>query len=92
MTDISSFDQLRKYVKYTYGCPTMDDDNYDKSKNKPCCDGLMLHSVRGGGSSRKRRQQSRASSINLYKKPSLPANKVNPSLCIIDLFETKENS
>ncbi|KAI5418169.1 hypothetical protein KIW84_042705 [Lathyrus oleraceus] len=38
-------------------------------------DGLMLHSVRGGGSSRKRMQQSRASSINLYKKPSLPANK-----------------
>ncbi|XP_058737441.1 uncharacterized protein LOC131609679 [Vicia villosa] len=67
--------KLRKYVKYTYGCPTMDADEYDKSKNEPCCDGLMLHSVRGSGSSRKRRQQSRASSVNLYKKPSLPASK-----------------
>ncbi|CAI8613234.1 unnamed protein product [Vicia faba] len=70
-----NWDKLRKYVKYTYGCPTMDADNYDKSKNEPCCNGLMLHSVRSGGSSRKRRQQSRASSMNLYKKPSLPANK-----------------
>ncbi|PNY11606.1 hypothetical protein L195_g008217 [Trifolium pratense] len=70
-----NWDKLRKYVKYTYGFPTMDDDNYNKSKTEPCCNGFMLHSIHGSGSSRKQRQKSKPSSINLYKKTSLPANK-----------------
>lgn len=70
-----NWDKLRKYVKFTYGVPTMDDDNYDESKKGACCDGFMLHSRQSNGSSHKRRQQSKTSSINLYEKPSLPANK-----------------
>ncbi|TKY65369.1 monocopper oxidase protein SKU5 [Spatholobus suberectus] len=68
------WDKLRKYVMYTYGCPTMD-DTYNSTKNETDCGGFMLHSVRGTGSSHKRRLKSRKDSINLYKKPSLPANK-----------------
>ncbi|WJX82872.1 hypothetical protein P8452_65582 [Trifolium repens] len=70
-----NWDKLRKYVKYTYGFPTMDDENYNKSKTEACCNGFMLHSIHGSGSSRKQRQKSKPSSINLYKKTSLPANK-----------------
>jgi hypothetical protein len=82
MTKISAFNQLRKYVKYTYGFPTMDDENYNKYKTEACCNGFMLHSIHGSGSSRKQRQKSKPSSINLYKKTSLPANKVKLSLYI----------
>ncbi|XP_061357388.1 uncharacterized protein LOC133301725 [Gastrolobium bilobum] len=67
------WDKLRKYVMYTYGCRTID-DNYNNSKKEPGCGGLMLHSVHGSRSSRKRSMQRRTGSINLYKKPSLPAN------------------
>ncbi|GAU47058.1 hypothetical protein TSUD_181710 [Trifolium subterraneum] len=70
-----NWDKLRKYVKFTYGFPTMDVNNYDKSKTGSCCDGFMLHSIHGSGSSRKQRQKSKPSSINLYKKTSLPVNK-----------------
>jgi hypothetical protein len=86
MTDISAFNQLRKYVKFTYGVPTMDEDNYDESKKGACCDGFMLHSIQSSGSSHKRRQQSKTSSINLYEKPSLPANKVKLSLYVRSFF------
>lgn len=61
---------------YTYGCPTIDDNN-NESRNESCCGGIMLHSVHGSGSSRKRRQRSRTGSLNLHKKPSVPASKVN---------------
>lgn len=81
MSDISPFNQLRKYVMYTYGPPTMVDNYNKESEKEPCCGGIMLHSIHGsGGSSRKGRLQSRTDSISLYKKPSLPANKVQLSL------------
>ncbi|XP_004492821.3 uncharacterized protein [Cicer arietinum] len=83
-----NWDKLRKYVKYTYGCPTMDDENYDKSKKEPNCGGFRLRSVRGSESSRKRRLQSKTSSINWYTKPSLPANK---SLIKKPLVSTNES-
>ncbi|KAK7340342.1 hypothetical protein VNO77_21044 [Canavalia gladiata] len=69
-----NWDKLRKYVMYTYGCPTIDDD-YNSTGTEPDCGGCMLHSIRGSRSSRKQRQKSRKDSINLYKKPSLSANK-----------------
>lgn len=64
---------------YTYGCPTME-DNYNKSEKEPGCGDIMLHSVRGSGSSRKQRNQSKTSSINLNKKSSLSTSKVKLSL------------
>ncbi|RZB53358.1 uncharacterized protein LOC114397034 [Glycine soja] len=76
------WDKLRKYVMYTYGCPTID-NNYNSTGKETDCGGCMLHSVRGSGSSRKRRLKSRKDSISLYQKPSLPDNKVK--LFIIDL-------
>ncbi|KAL1322412.1 hypothetical protein HN51_067408 [Arachis hypogaea] len=66
------WDKLRKYVMFTYGCPTIEDD-YKNSETDPCCSGTMLHSVRGSASSRKRRMQSKTSSISFYKKPDQPA-------------------
>lgn len=68
------WDKLRKYVMYTYGCPTID-DNYNSTRKETDCGGFMLHSVRGSGSTHKRRLKSRKDSISLYEKPSLPANK-----------------
>ncbi|KAL2330203.1 hypothetical protein Fmac_017784 [Flemingia macrophylla] len=69
------WDKLRKYVMYTYGCPTLD-DNYNSTRKETDCGGFMLHSVRSSSSlSHKRRLKSRKDSISLYKKPSLPANK-----------------
>ncbi|KAF7805263.1 putative transmembrane protein [Senna tora] len=69
------WDKLRKYVMYTYGCSALD-DNHKNSKMESSCSGFILQSIHGSGSSRKRRQQSRTDSISLYKKDSLPANKV----------------
>lgn len=68
------WDKLRKYVMYTYGCPTIDDD-HNSTRKETDCGGVFLHSIRRGGSSHKRRLKSRSDSVNLYKKPSLPANK-----------------
>ncbi|KAK8565079.1 hypothetical protein V6N13_020200 [Hibiscus sabdariffa] len=56
------WDKVRKYVMYTWNCRTLDVD--DHSKTEPGCGRFMLPSVhgngsvRGGGSSRKRRQLS----------------------------------
>ncbi|GMI88747.1 hypothetical protein like AT5G16520 [Hibiscus trionum] len=56
------WDKVRKYVMYTWNCKTLDVD--DHSKTEPGCGRLMLPSVhgngsvRGAGSSRKRRQLS----------------------------------
>lgn len=60
---------------YTYGCPTMDDD-HNSTRKETDCGGIFLHSIRRGGSSHKRRLKSRSDSVYLYKKPSLPSNKV----------------
>ncbi|KAK7243286.1 hypothetical protein RIF29_38079 [Crotalaria pallida] len=67
------WDKLRKYVMFTYGCPTLED--IYTSKKEPNCDGCMLQSIPGSRSSRKQRQLSRKDSISFYKKPSLTANK-----------------
>ncbi|CAL0304707.1 unnamed protein product [Lupinus luteus] len=67
------WDKLRKYVMYTYGCPTL--DGIYNSKTEPNCGGFMLQSIHGGKSSRKPRQPSRKDSISFYKKTALPGNK-----------------
>ncbi|XP_028770636.1 uncharacterized protein LOC114728001 [Neltuma alba] len=68
------WNKLRKYVMYTYGYNT-GDDIYKNSKMESSCSGLMLQSIRGSGSSCKRRQQSRTDSISFYRKPSGTATK-----------------
>ncbi|XP_047167639.1 uncharacterized protein LOC124836513 [Vigna umbellata] len=68
------WDKLRKYVIYTFGCTALE-DKYNSTGKETDCGGCMLHSVRGSGSSNKRRLKSRRDSISLYKKPSLPSNK-----------------
>lgn len=69
---------------YTYGFDALD-DNFNNSKGKPSCSGVMLHSIHGSGSSRNprqksrkdsRRQQSRTDSTSFYNKASVTANKV----------------
>ncbi|CAJ1822226.1 unnamed protein product [Sphenostylis stenocarpa] len=68
------WDKLRKYVMYTYGCTALD-DKYNNTRKETDCGGCLLHSVRGSGSSNKRRLTSRRDSISLYKKPGSHANK-----------------
>ncbi|KAK7394685.1 hypothetical protein VNO78_15220 [Psophocarpus tetragonolobus] len=69
-----NWNKLRKYVMYTYGCPTIDNDYTTRKETD--CGGCMLHSVRrSGGSSHKRRLKSRKDSISVYKKTSLPETK-----------------
>jgi len=60
---------------YTFGCKALEDKKNGTGKETDC-GGCMLHSVRGSGSSNKRRLKSRRDSISFNKKPSLPSNKV----------------
>ena len=64
--------KLRKYVNYTWGCNTLDDD-YKKPQNKSSCSSFMVQSVHRNGSSHKRRQQNK---MDFNKKLSLPNEKV----------------
>jgi hypothetical protein len=70
--------KLRKYVNYTWGCNTLDDD-YKKPDKKSSCGGFMVQSVHRNGSSHKRNQQKKMDSISFNKKLSLPNVKV--TLC-----------
>uniref|UniRef100_A0A5B7AKP0 Uncharacterized protein n=1 Tax=Davidia involucrata TaxID=16924 RepID=A0A5B7AKP0_DAVIN len=68
------WDKLRKYVMYTWGCMTLDDD-YNNVSKEACCACGMIKSVNKNGSSRKRRQQNRMDSISFNKKVNLPSEK-----------------
>nr|XP_023883482.1 uncharacterized protein LOC111995782 isoform X2 [Quercus suber] len=65
------WDKLRKYVNYTWGCNTLDDD-YKKPQNKSSCSSFMVQSVHRNGSSHKRSQQNK---MDFNKKFSLPNEK-----------------
>ncbi|KAF4354569.1 hypothetical protein G4B88_029181 [Cannabis sativa] len=69
---LERWDKLRKYVMYTWGCKTLDDD-HDYKNNGSCCSGGMLEPISRKGSLHKHRQQSRMDSINLNKKVKLPS-------------------
>ncbi|XP_030971565.1 uncharacterized protein LOC115991783 isoform X1 [Quercus lobata] len=73
------WDKLRKYVKYTWGCNTLDDD-YKKPQNKSSCSSFMVQSVHRNGSSHKRSQQNK---MDFNKKLSLPNEKtaISESSC-----------
>ncbi|XP_022745186.1 uncharacterized protein LOC111295749 isoform X2 [Durio zibethinus] len=72
------WDKVRKYVMYTWGCSTMDVDNY--SKKESGCGHFMIPSaygngsIRGDGSSMKRRQLSNID-ISFSKRVSFPSEK-----------------
>ncbi|RVX07241.1 hypothetical protein CK203_022540 [Vitis vinifera] len=67
------WDKLRKYVMYTWGCKTLD-DNYNNNKKEATCTDIF-RPFHGNGSSRKQRQRSRMDSISLNQKASLPSQK-----------------
>lgn len=67
------WDKLRKYVMYTWGCKTLD-DNYNNNKKEATCTDIF-RPFHGNGSSRKQRQRSRMDSISFNQKASLPSQK-----------------
>ncbi|CAN0881807.1 hypothetical protein LINGRAHAP2_LOCUS14446 [Linum grandiflorum] len=68
------WEKLRKYVMYTWGCSTLDDD-LRSNNNETSCNFLLQKkgSAHGDGSSRKRSK--RTDSINFSKKVGLPSEK-----------------
>ncbi|KAJ7978241.1 putative Transmembrane protein [Quillaja saponaria] len=68
------WEKLRKYVMYTWGCSTLDDD-YKNPKMASGCSPFMIQSVHGNGSSRKQKQQKRLDSVNFNRKVSTPGKK-----------------
>ncbi|KAA8533439.1 hypothetical protein F0562_031127 [Nyssa sinensis] len=68
------WDKLRKYVMYTWGCSTLDDD-YNNVGKEACCTGVMIESFHKKGSLRKQSQQNRMDSICFNKKVNLPSEK-----------------
>ncbi|XP_059437488.1 uncharacterized protein LOC132170505 isoform X2 [Corylus avellana] len=80
------WDKLRKYVKYTWGCSTLDDD-YNKPKEKSSCNCFMLQPVHRNGSSRKRRVPNKMNSFILSKKLSLPSEIMGNSILLVYVRE-----
>lgn len=72
--NVYMFDQLRKYVMYTWGCKTLDESYNNNKKETTCMD--VLGSFHCNESSRERRQKTRMDSICLNQKASLPSQKV----------------
>ncbi|XP_022718530.1 uncharacterized protein LOC111276872 isoform X2 [Durio zibethinus] len=72
------WDKLRKYVMYKWGCSTLNADNHPKEESG--CGRFMIPlahgngSIRGGGSSRKRRELNNMD-ISFSKQVSLPSEK-----------------
>ncbi|KAJ7973610.1 putative Transmembrane protein [Quillaja saponaria] len=70
------WDKLRKYVMYTWGCSTLNDDN-KSPKMASGCSPFMIQSADGNDSSRKPRQQTSLDSVNFNRKVSTPVKKVS---------------
>ncbi|EEF50070.1 uncharacterized protein LOC8275000 [Ricinus communis] len=74
------WEKLRKYVRYRWGCSTLDDD-LKNSKQGSSCNCIMAPSVRGNGSisgsgsSWRRGSRTRTDSIRLNKRVSIPSDK-----------------
>ncbi|KAA8538913.1 hypothetical protein F0562_025605 [Nyssa sinensis] len=75
------WDKLRKYVMYTWGRGTLDDD-YNNVSKEACCPGGMIESFRKNGSSCKRRQQNRMDSLSFNRKVNLPSEKKGIPECV----------
>jgi hypothetical protein len=76
----ASLYQLRKYVMYTWGCKTLDND-YESTKQGSSCTGFMIPSIRGNGSlhgnkSSRKKLQNREDSVSFNRKVSIPSEKV----------------
>ncbi|CAK7339853.1 unnamed protein product [Dovyalis caffra] len=73
------WEKLRKYVMYTWGCRTLD-DNYKSTKQGSSCTGFMIPSIHGNGPLRgseslRKKLQNREDSISFNKKVSIPSEK-----------------
>ncbi|PSS05040.1 Stoned B-like protein [Actinidia chinensis var. chinensis] len=68
------WDKLRKYVMYTWGSKTFD-DNYNNVRKETCCGTLMVQSLPKNGLSLKRRQQNRMDTISFNRKVNVPSEK-----------------
>lgn len=73
------WDKLRKYVMYTWGCKTLDND-YESTKQGSSCTGFMIPSIRGNGSlhgnkSSRKKLQNREDSVSFNRKVSIPSEK-----------------
>ncbi|XP_057962450.1 uncharacterized protein LOC131154015 [Malania oleifera] len=71
------WDKLRKYVMYTWGCSTCDDE-YNSITNASCCPGVVAESFHGSGlsiKSRKPRLRNTMNSLSFNKKVNLPSKK-----------------
>ncbi|KAJ6975296.1 hypothetical protein NC653_031222 [Populus alba x Populus x berolinensis] len=73
------WDKLRKYVMYTWGCNTLDND-YKSTKQGSICTGFMIPSICGNGSlhgnkSSRKKLQNREDSVSFNRKVSIPSEK-----------------
>ncbi|CAK9168393.1 unnamed protein product [Ilex paraguariensis] len=75
------WDKLRKYVRYTWGCSSVDDD-YSNAIKGASCSGVMINSFHSNGSSFKQRKQKRMDDIHFIRKVNLPSEKKATPECI----------
>ncbi|KAI8539472.1 hypothetical protein RHMOL_Rhmol09G0185900 [Rhododendron molle] len=67
------WDKLRKYVMYTWGSKTLDDDY--SNVRKTCCTNLMIESLPKSGSSVKGRRRNRTDNMSFNRNVNLPSEK-----------------
>ncbi|XP_058183231.1 uncharacterized protein LOC131301101 isoform X2 [Rhododendron vialii] len=67
------WDKLRKYVMYTWGSKTLDDDY--SNVRKTCCTTLMIESLPKSGSSVKGRRRNRTDNMSFNRNVILPSEK-----------------
>ncbi|KAL1807977.1 hypothetical protein ACET3Z_024967 [Daucus carota] len=70
-----NWNKLRKYVKYTWNCSSLD-DNYKSLDTDVCCTGMKMNSSHKEISSRKQRAPIKMDKISFNRKVTLPNEKV----------------
>ncbi|KAG8390761.1 hypothetical protein BUALT_Bualt01G0117100 [Buddleja alternifolia] len=68
------WEKLRKYVRFTWGSCSLD-DNYGTESKDAGCTGVMMKSFNQSGSSHGRRPQKRMDAVSFSKKVTLPNEK-----------------
>lgn len=90
------WDKLRKYVMYTWGCKTLDND-YKRTKRGSSCTGFIIPSISGNGSlhgskSLRKKLQNREDSISFNRKVSIPNEKRHREEVLISSNDMKQHS
>ncbi|KAB5529723.1 hypothetical protein DKX38_019804 [Salix brachista] len=90
------WDKLRKYVMYTWGCKTLDND-YKRTKRGSSCTGFIIPSISGNGSlhgskSLRKKLQNREDSISFNRKVSIPNEKPHKEEVLISSNDMKQHS